>query len=209
MQLFITGTDTNVGKTVVCSWLCLQARYDYFKPIQTGICEGSDSALVEKYSSARIYPETYRYQAPLSPHLAAAAEYESIDMQRIQLPPSNRLIIEGAGGVLVPINAKTLMVDLIKQVNVPVILVASSRLGMINHSLLSLEALRVRHLNVLGVIVTGEFNDPSCRAIEAYGNTQILAQLPFLPEVNRASLSQVPLSKNLTTLLDSAQTRTS
>ena len=201
MQVFITGTDTNVGKTVVCSWLCLHTGYDYFKPIQTGISEGRDSSLVSDYSNARIYPEACCYQAPLSPHLAAAYENETIDSQRIQLPASNQLIIEGAGGVLVPINANTMMVDLIKQFNVPVILVASSRLGMINHSLLSLEALRSRQCRVLGVIVTGELNEASCRSIEDYGNTKILAQLPFLPEVNRASLSQIPLGPNLTSML--------
>ena len=201
MQCFITGTDTNVGKTVVCSWLCLQTGYDYFKPIQTGISEGRDSLLVSECSNARIYPEAYCYQAPLSPHLAAAAEHDTIDSLGIQLPPSNRLIIEGAGGVLVPINDTTLMVDLIKQFNVPVILVASSRLGMINHTLLSLEALRARHLNILGVIVTGELNHASCHAIETYGNIHVLAQLPFLPEISRTSLSRVPLGMILTTIL--------
>ena len=200
MQLFITGTDTNVGKTLVCSWLCLQTGYDYFKPIQTGIAQERDSLVVLEYSNARIYPETYCYQAPLSPHLAAAAEHETIDMQRIQLPASNRLIVEGAGGVLVPINNQALMVDLIVQLSIPVILVASSRLGMINHTLLSLEALRSRHLNILGVIVTGEPNDASCCSIEDYGSTQILAQLPFLPDVNKGSLGKIPLGSHLTSI---------
>ena len=201
MQIFITGTDTNVGKTVVCSWLCLQASYDYFKPIQSGVSEGRDSLLVSKYSGAHVYPEAYCYQAPLSPHLAAAAEQETIDIHRIQLPPSNNLIIEGAGGVLVPIHSKILIVDLIKQLNLPVILVASSRLGMINHTLLSIEALRARDLTVMGVIVSGEPNEGSCRSIEEYGNTQILAQLPLLPEVSKTALSRVPLGLNLTSIL--------
>ena len=201
MQVFITGTDTNVGKTVVCSWLCLQAGYDYFKPIQTGISEGRDSSLVSDYSNAHVYPEAYCYQAPVSPHLAAAAEQEVIDPKRIQLPLSNNLIIEGAGGVLVPINSTTLMIDLIEQFNVPVIIVASSCLGMINHTLLTLEALRSRDQRVLGVIVAGELNDDSCRAVEEYGNTPILAQLPFLPAINKASLSREPLSAKLTSIL--------
>lgn len=201
MQLFVTGTDTHVGKTVVCSWLCLQTGYDYFKPIQTGIAQERDASLVLQYSNAHIYPETYCYQAPLSPHLAAIAEHETIDMQRIQLPSSRQLIVEGAGGVLVPINDHALMVDLISQFNIPVILVASSRLGMINHTLLSLEALRARHLNILGVIITGEPNDASCRSIEQYGRTQILAQLPFISEINKESLSQIPLGLTLTSIL--------
>lgn len=201
-QFFITGTDTNIGKTVVCSWLCLQAGFDYFKPIQTGLSEGRDSSLVSDYSGAHVYPEAYCYEAPLSPHLAASAEHDIIDMERIQLPLSNRLIIEGAGGVLVPINDKALMVDLIRQFNVPVILVASSRLGTINHTLMSLEALKTRHINVSGVIMTGEPNEASCQAIECYGNTSVLAQLPFLPDMNKASLSRVPLGPKLTAILN-------
>ena len=201
MQIFITGTDTNVGKTVVCSWLCLQAGYDYFKPIQTGSGEGRDTPLVSRYSGAHVYPEAYCYHAPLSPHLAAAAENACIDIRTIQLPPSNRLIIEGAGGVLVPIHANTMMVDLIGYFNLPVILVASSRLGMINHTLLSLEALRARHLTVLGVIVSGELNPSSCQAIEHHGKTRVLAELPFLPEVSRASLRAVPLGSTLTSIM--------
>lgn len=201
MQIFITGTDTNVGKTVVSSWLCLQAGYDYFKPIQTGLNEGRDSVLVSEYSGAYIYTESYCYQAPISPHLAASAEHETIDIQRIQLPPSKNLIIEGAGGVLVPINSNTLMIDLIQQFNVPVILVVASRLGMINHALLSLEALRSRRIPVLGVIVTGEVNDASNRTIEDYGHTSILAQLPLLSHVNKASLSHVPLGSRLSSII--------
>lgn len=201
MKIFIAGTDTNVGKTVVSSWLCLQTGYDYFKPIQTGVSEGRDSVLVSQYTNAHIYPEAYCYQAPLSPHTAAKLENQTIDIQRIQLPTSEKLIVEGAGGVLVPINANTLMVDLIKQFNIPLILVASSRLGMINHTLLSLEALRARHIDVLGVVVTGEPNDASCEAIEEYGNTTILAQLPFLPNLSKASLGQIPLGSRLTSIM--------
>ena len=198
MRIFITGTDTNDGKTVVSSWLCLKTGYDYFKPIQSGASEGRDSRVVAEYSGARVFPEAYCYQAPLSPHLAAAAEHETIDTQHIQLPDSNNLIVEGAGGVLVPINDHTLMVDFMKQLNVPVILVASSRLGTINHSLLSLEALRARNLDVLGVIVTGEPNDASIRSIEVYGHTEVLAHLPFLPELNQFALNQVGLGVKLT-----------
>lgn len=200
-HIFITGTDTNIGKTLVCSWLCLQTGYDYFKPIQTGTNEGRDSSIVSKYAGAHVHPETYCYQAPLSPHLAAAAENEIIDIQRIQLPSSDRLIIEGAGGVLVPINAHAMMVDLVKQFNVPVIIVASSRLGMINHTLLSIEALRSRNIDLLGVIVTGDLNEASCQAIEKYGQARVLAQLPFLPEVSRESLSRVPIGFELSNLL--------
>ncbi len=201
MQIFITGTDTSVGKTIVSSWLCLHTGYDYFKPIQTGVSEGRDSLLVSEYSGACIYPEVYSYQAPLSPHLAAAAVHEIIDIERIQLPCSSRLVIEGAGGVLVPLNHEFLMVDLMKQINVPVILVASSRLGTINHTLLSLEALRSRGLDVPGVIVSGELNERVCHSIECYGNTRVLAQLPFVPDMNRSSLRQIPLGEQLLSIL--------
>lgn len=202
MKIFVTGTDTNVGKTLICSWLCLQAGYDYFKPIQTGLCEGRDSEVIERLSGTRVFPEAFCYQAPVSPHLASALEDETIDMQSIQLPESNRLIIEGAGGVLVPVNTDTLMVDLIKHLNIPVILVASSRLGMINHSLLSIEAMKARNLDILGVIVSGEPNSSSCEAIEVYGKVPVLAQLPFLSAVNREELGKVALGRTLSTLLD-------
>jgi dethiobiotin synthetase len=197
MQVFITGTDTNIGKTVVASWLCMHSGYSYFKPIQTGTIDATDSQTVQKFVNCKIYPESYSYPKPLSPHIAAKFENEIIDINKIQLPKSDKLIVEGAGGVLVPINEETLMIDLIKKFNIPTIIVSSSRLGTINHTLLTIEALKARNINILGVIMTGELNKSTCTTIEYYSNVEILAQIPFLNRINNKELNKIQLSRQL------------
>jgi dethiobiotin synthetase len=191
MQVFISGTDTNVGKTLISSWIALHTGFSYFKPIQTGVIEGTDTEVVQGLSLVTTYPETYRYQAPLSPHLAAARENELIQIDKIQLPQKESLIVEGAGGLLVPINDRYLMIDLIKRLNIPVILVARTSLGTINHTLLSLEILRSRQIPILGVIMNGEQNSENSAAISAYGDTCILAEFPRLAQVNQDSLRTI------------------
>jgi len=205
MNVFITGTDTNIGKTFISAWLCLHTGYDYFKPIQTGSIEGTDSAFVKNLANVKIHPENYLYKAPVSPHLAAQIENDNIDINRIQLPSTltgKGLIVEGAGGLLVPLNRQMLMIDLIQHFSVPVILVARSTLGTINHTLLSIEALRRRQIPLLGIIVNGEYNRPNCEAIEYYGNTTVLAEMPKLDSVNTASLLNIPPGKRLHSLFE-------
>ena len=202
MKIFITGTDTNVGKTLISSWIALHTGFAYFKPIQTGTNEGSDSLEVQKQSNAKIYPEVYSYRDPLSPHLAAMIENNVIDMNKIVLPRASHLIIEGAGGVLVPMNGKYLMVELIKKLDAPVILVARTTLGTINHTLLSLEALRSRNIQVLGVIMNGEKNLQNSKAIEFYGRTSVLADFPKLDNVSMSTLQRVALSQQLKQILE-------
>ncbi len=202
MKIFITGTDTNVGKTLISSWIALHTGFAYFKPIQTGTIEGSDSLEVQKQSNAKIYPEVYSYRDPLSPHLAAMIENNGIDMDKIALPRVSDLIIEGAGGVLVPINGRYVMVDLIKKLDVPVVVVARTTLGTINHTLLSLEALRSRNIPVLGVIMNGEKNLQNSNAIEFYGRTSVLADFPKLDNVSMSTLQRVALSQKLKHILE-------
>lgn len=199
MQIFITGTDTDVGKTIISSWLCLHTGYSYFKPIQTGSILGTDSHQVSNLTEANVYKENFVYEKPLSPHLAA---YDSIDIDKINLPKAHNLIIEGAGGILVPINKTTLMVDLIKKLAISTILVARSTLGTINHTLLSLEALRARNVPILGVILNGLPNQDNLEAIEFYGKTQVLASVPKLQQVDREHLMQTPLSNRLKVILE-------
>jgi dethiobiotin synthetase len=198
MKVFISGTDTNIGKTLISSWISIHTGFAYFKPIQTGLKEGRDSSQVQRLSRVKIYPEIYAYQEPLSPHLAARIENDRIDIEKIRLPDENNLIIEGAGGVLVPINDKHLMVDLIKKLGAPVILVSRTILGTINHTLLSLEALRLRDIQVLGVVMNGEQNIENIKAIEFYGHTTILAGFPKLQKINNDILKKLPLSEKLT-----------
>ena len=198
MQIFISGTDTNIGKTIISAWLCLHTKYAYFKPIQTGSLEQLDSKVVSDLSTdIQIYPEIYLYKTPVSPHLAAILEKQEIDISKIKLPNHKNLIIEGAGGLLVPLNKKYFIIDLIFYLDIPVILVASSRLGTINHTLLSLEELKRRNINTLGVIINGEPNQDIVDSIEYYGNVKVLAQFPLIKGIDINTLNQIPLSNNL------------
>lgn len=197
MQIFISATGTDIGKTLVSSWLCLHTSCDYFKPIQTGSLLGTDAKTVASLTKVKIWPESFLYKAPLSPHLAAELEHDEIDISKIKLPSSKNIIVEGAGGVMTPVNKDYLMLDLIKLLKLPTIIVASSKLGTINHTLLTLAALRAKHIKILGVIVSGEQNMQNCQAIEFYGNTKILAQVPQLTEVSHRSLLSVPLTDDL------------
>lgn len=201
MRIFITGTDTNVGKTVISSWLALHLNYSYFKPIQTGIIEGSDSEEVARLAKVKVYPEIYRYSEPVSPHLAAKLAGDVIEIEKINLPNDENLIIEGTGGVMVPINDHTFMIDLIQKLGAKVILVARSKLGTINHTILSLEAMRLRGINILGVIMNGEENRDNKEAIEFYGKTRVLAQFPKLGIINNSTLSSIILNKEILQIL--------
>ena len=201
MQIFVTGTDADVGKTTISSWLCLHTGYSYFKPIQTGSILGTNSHQMSNLTNANVYKENFVYKRPLYPHLAALLENDSINIDRISLPKTHNLIIEGAGGVLVPINQTTLMVDLIKKLAIPTILVAKSTLGTINHTLLSLEALRARNIPILGVILNGLPSQDNLEAIEFYGRVQVLASVPKLQQVDREHLMQTPLSNRLKAIL--------
>jgi dethiobiotin synthetase len=156
---------------------------------------------VQKLSHTKIYTESYAYKEPLSPHLAAQLEKDRIDIEKIVLPEVRHLIIEGAGGVLVPINDKYLMVDLIKKLGTPVILVARTALGTINHTLLSLEALRSRNISVLGVIMNGEKNLLNSEAIAVNGCIPVLAEFPKLETVNANTLKSIVLPQKLKKIL--------
>ena len=201
MHLFISGTDTDIGKTLISAWLCLQTGYAYFKPIQTGTSESRDASVVAALSDVTIHPEKFSYKAPLSPHLAAQLENAEIDLEHITLPEEKNLIIEGAGGLLVPINKKHFMIDLIQHLKIPVIIVASSRLGTINHTLLTLEALKTRQIQTLGVIMNGPLNHDNAEAIANYGNTEVLAEIPFLEVPNQDALKNIPLTASLKKIL--------
>ena len=202
MKIFITGTDTNVGKTVICSWICAHSGFDYIKPIQTGGDLERDQLQVQNLSQVLIHKETYLLQAPVSPHLAALKEGVDIDIQKIILPPVQNLIIEGAGGVLVPLNSHALMIDLIKHLNVPAIVVARTSLGTINHTLLTLEALRARDITLLGIILNGDAEVENEAAIAHYGNVEILASLPHFDRLDADVLQNFPLTPPLKIILE-------
>jgi dethiobiotin synthase len=196
-QFFITGTDTGVGKTVLSALLCAALDASYWKPIQTGADEDSDSLTVATLAGLpewRIFPEAYRFAPPVSPHLAARWAGEKIDFAKIAVPRSagtEVLIVEGAGGVMVPVNEREYMLDLMRHLNLNVLLAARSTLGTINHTLLSLGALRLGGVTVAGVVLIGEPNADNREAIETYGATRVVGQIPRLNELNRAALLEV------------------
>jgi dethiobiotin synthetase len=196
-RFFITGTDTGVGKTVVSALLCAALEAIYWKPIQTGTREGTDRNTVMRLARlprARTIPETYRFAPPVSPHLAAERAGVRIELRKIKMPRiggKDRLIAEGAGGVLVPINETQLMIDLIRHLELPVLLVARTSLGTISHTLLSLRALRSASLNVRGVILVGNHNRDNLNAIEHYGEAQVVGFVPLLARLINKSLLKV------------------
>ncbi|EPR41692.1 Dethiobiotin synthetase [Desulfovibrio sp. X2] len=198
---FVTGTDTDVGKTFACAWLALGFAAEYWKPVQTGTAPDSGYA-VDAPEVARLAPGTVthpsacHFPAPLSPHEAAEREGRRIELSAIRLPrprrPGAALIVEGAGGALVPLNEKALTTDLMAALGLPVIVVARSGLGTINHTLLTLEALRARGLRVLGVIMNGEPNQANAAAVAHYGRTAVLAELPRLRTVSAEGIAALP-----------------
>jgi dethiobiotin synthase len=196
--IFVTGTDTGIGKTVVSAWLALHARADYWKPVQSGVdADGTDSELVFRWSGARIHAETLRLSEPLSPHLAAQRDGVRIQLQDFSLPSAGRLVVEGAGGVLVPLNDHDTMIDLMRHLALPVLLVARSGLGTINHTCLSVGALRARGVPVAGVVMVGDPNPENRFAITHYARVPVLAELPRLAQVTQAALQSHPVPPEL------------
>lgn len=177
-RLFVTGTDTGVGKSYVAALLAAGLEAAYWKPVQSGAAADADWVRrVAGLPPERVLPETYRLHAPLSPHEAARREGVQIEMSRFVLPQRQHLIVEGAGGVMVPLNDRHLMVDLIAALGLPVLVVARSQLGTINHTLLTLDQLRRRGCPLLGVVVNGPSNPANCRAIAHYGAVPVLATI--------------------------------
>ncbi|MEI9965954.1 MAG: dethiobiotin synthase [Caulobacteraceae bacterium] len=193
--VFVTGTDTGVGKTVVAACLARAWGADYWKPVQTGLAEEpGDTETVARLAGlapSRLHPPAYEYAAPLSPHLAAAREGAAIDPAAIALPASDRpVVVEGAGGALVPLHGDVLTADLIARLGLPAVVVVRNRLGAISHALLTLEALRGRGVEVLGVVLTGDAFADNRAAIERVGRVRILAELPWAETVDAACVAE-------------------
>jgi dethiobiotin synthase len=188
---FVTGTDTGVGKTVVsAALLCRYPELRYWKPIQTGIEIDDDTAEVVRLSGCRVYREGIRLPGQVSPHLAAQRAGIAIDLRRLaESLPDGDWVVEGAGGVLVPVNDTETMADLMKLLGLPVVVAARTSLGTINHTLLTLEALRSRSLEVAGVILVGELNRDNRDAIQLRGQVVILGELPRFDHLTREGLA--------------------
>ena len=194
---FVTGTDTNVGKTVLSALLVVALDAVYWKPVQTGASEGTDRESVRAWSEAaedRLPLERYRFDPPISPHLASREGRIRIALDAFELPEApggRKWIVEGAGGVMVPLNERDMMRDLMQRIGFPIIVAARTALGTINHTLLTLAALRDARLPICGVALIGHQNIENRRAIENYGNVRVIGHIPILEKINRAALLDV------------------
>ncbi len=193
---FVTGTDTDVGKTLVSAWLLTQLDGSYWKPIQAGTVPTTDSATVQSLAElpvSRVLPEAYLLPEPMAPHEAARRANIAMDMEKLKLPPHDGLVVvEGAGGLLVPIVDGAYMIDLADALDLPIILVARSTLGTINHTLLSVEAIRRRGLPLAGVVISGPETPHNRAAIERFGKVEVIAEIPQLETINRDTLKVIP-----------------
>lgn len=178
----VTGTDTDVGKTVFAAGLTALIGGWYWKPVQAGLDGGGDAATVVALGvpRERVLPEAYRLTTPCSPHRAAEVDGVAIDPERLTLPLQRPLVVEGAGGALVPLGGGLLYADMFARWGLPVVVVARTALGTINHSLLTLEALRARGVPIHGVAFIGEGDEVAEGAICNIGRTKRLGRLPVL-----------------------------
>lgn len=188
----VSGTDTNVGKTVFSAGLAGALGAYYWKPIQSGVAPEGDKETVTRLSglpASHILPEKYRLNAPLSPHRSAELDGIVIKPETLLPPPVHGyLAIEGAGGLMVPITREFLQIDLYRKWDLPVILVARTTLGTINHTLLSIGALRMQEIPLHGVAFVGEDNSDNIRTIREMGDVRVLGRLPHLPQLNAHTL---------------------
>ena len=193
-RIIICGTDTDVGKTIVSSFFVQGLKAIYWKPIQSGTEEDTDTKTVCKLLDLepdRHLSERYQFKAPVSPHWAAEKESKFIEPNNLNLPKLEKLIIiETAGGLMVPLNRNWLQIDQIKVWGAPIILVARTGLGTLNHTLLSLEALKSRNINVLGIVLNGPPHNDNPKTLEQFGGTKILARLPIFKTVCAEALAQ-------------------
>lgn len=191
-KLVVTGTDTGIGKTVFAAGLARLLGASYWKPVQAGLDGETDSAAAARLgelADKRVLPEAYRLRTPASPHRAAEIDGISIDLDILRPPETpSPLVIEGAGGLLVPVTRTATMADLFARWRLPVVLCASTRLGTINHTLLSLEALRHRSIPLLGVALIGDDRPDTAEVIGAMGQVRILGRLPWLTPLTPETL---------------------
>jgi len=192
----ITGTDTDVGKTVIAALITAGLQAAYWKPVQCGLTPRTDTEMVHQLTGlpdSHFLPETYSLKLPMSPH--AAAEDEGVEIKlnnfKLPIPPQHRpLVVEGAGGIMVPINDRHYMLDLMHHLGLPIVLVTRSTLGTINHTLLSLNCLRRAGLKVLGLVINGPKNNSNRKALEFYGKVEVLAEVEKYDDLEKVDLEQ-------------------
>jgi dethiobiotin synthetase len=200
-KYFITGISTGIGKTVTSAVLVEKLKADYWKPIQSGDLDQSDSLTVKSLISnqkSTIHPEKYKLTQPLSPHLSAKLDGVHIQLENLTPPQTeNTLIIEGAGGLMVPLNEKELLLDLIKNLGIEVIVVSQNYLGSINHTLLTINTLKQNQIKIKGIIFSGDENLETQRYILQYTNVNDLGRIPFIENLSKEEI------ENLKKIIDS------
>jgi dethiobiotin synthetase len=191
-RIIVTGTDTGIGKTVFSAGLVGALDGYYWKPVQSGLEDETDSDVVRRLSGLapeRVLPERYRLTTPVSPHLAAHIDGIAIDSGGLELPAMPApLVVEGAGGLMVPLTREVTYVDVFTRWRAPLVLCARTTLGTINHTLLSIEAIRARNIPLLGIAFIGDANTDTERTILDMGQTRRLGRLPHLPILNDDTL---------------------
>lgn len=196
-NFWIVGTGTNVGKTIISALFVTGLNASYWKPVQSGLLEGTDTETIKllcELNDERVIPEVYRLTQSLSPHLSAKIDGKNIDMANFFMPdptllPNNSLVVEAAGGLYVPLNSNYLMIDLVKQLEMPAVLVCRSELGTVNHSLMSIEALRNRNIPIAGFLTNGLKNTDNSDAISFYGQVDFLGHVPKMRKINKKILA--------------------
>ena len=191
-RIVITGTDTGIGKTVLSAGLAGQLDGFYWKPVQSGLDDETDSEVVARLSglpAGRVLPEVYRLRTPLSPHRSAEIDGVAIEAAKLSLPAlPGPLVIEGAGGLMVPLNRQTRFIDIFAQWRMPVILCARTTLGTINHTLLSIEALRARSIPLIGIAFIGDEVADTQRTIVEFSGVRQLGRLPLIDPLTSGTL---------------------
>lgn len=193
-RIVITGTDTGIGKTVFAAGLTGLLEGFYWKPVQSGLDDETDSEVVARLAGlppGRVLPEVYRLSKPLSPHRSAEIDGVAIEAAKLSLPAlPGPLVIEGAGGLMVPLNRQTRFIDIFAQWRLPVILCARTALGTINHTLLSIEALRARSIPIIGVAFIGDEVADTQRTIVEFSGVPQLGRLPHLDPLTGKTLRE-------------------
>ena len=210
-QFIVCGTDTDIGKTLISSFFVRGLNSFYWKPIQSGIESQTDSQTVEtlaKVSRDKIIKEAYVFTKPLSPHWAAEIDQKAINFDKLRLPKvQGSLIVETAGGLMVPITRNFLQIDQIKQWNLPVILVCKSSLGTLNHTLLSIEALKRRNIEILGLVVNGEKHLDNPKTLVDFSGIPLIAEFPYIKKIDSNNFDilwkQLDIKDKLVSLLKS------
>ena len=210
LQFIICGTDTDVGKTLISSFFVRGLKSFYWKPIQSGIETETDSQSILRLSGIKkekILKEAYIFEKPVSPHWAAEIDGKKIDINLLNLPKiDGSIVIETAGGLMVPITRNFLQIDQIRKWNLPVIIVCRSSLGTLNHTLLTIEALKKRNIKILGLIINGEKHFDNPKTLREFSKLPIIAEFPRLNNIDKNNLDrlwkELNIEKNLASIIN-------